>query len=71
MHAGNHHNSMAFHFEEKAVREALHSRPTYFRMHHLKGEGTSRHNLYCGIYRQSKAQAKVRVNAFVPGERFL
>jgi len=71
MHAGNDHNPIGFYFEEKTVREASYAHPTYFRMHNLEGEGTSRDDLYCSLYRQSKTHAKVRMNAFVPGERFL
>ncbi len=71
MHTGNHNDAVAFHLEKEAVREAPYASPAYFRMHHLEGEGTSRDDLYSGIHRQSKAHAKVRVNAFVPGECFL
>jgi hypothetical protein len=35
--------------------------PAYFRM---------RDDIYSGIHRQGKPHAKVRVDAFVPGERF-
>lgn len=40
-------------------------------MHNLEGEKTSCNDFHCGIYRQSKPKAEVRVNAFVPGERFV
>ena len=71
MHAGNDHNPIAFHLEEEAIREAPYAHPAYLPMHYLEGEGTSRDELHCGIHGQSKAHAKVRVNALVPGERFL
>jgi hypothetical protein len=70
MHTGNHHNAIAFYFEEKTVRKAFYARAGDFRLQHLEGEGTSRDDLYNGIHRQSKPHAKVRVNAFRPGERF-
>jgi hypothetical protein len=60
MHTGNHNDAVAFYLEEEAVREAPYASPSYFRMYHLEGEGTSRDDLYSGIHRQSKAHAKVR-----------
>ncbi len=71
MHTGNHHNTTAFYLEEKTVRKASDAHPAYFRMQRLEGEGVSRNDLYGGIHPQSKPHAKVRVNAFVPCERFL
>jgi len=61
MHTCNHHNATAFYREEKTVRETFNAHPAYFRLHHLEGEGTSRDDLYSGIYRQSKPHAKVGV----------
>ena len=69
MHTGNYHNPIGFYLEEEALRETSYARPSCFRMHRLKGERTSRDDLYSGIHRQSKPHAKVRVNAYVPGER--
>ena len=60
-----------FYLEEEAVGKASYSGPSYFRMHHLEGEWTWRDDLYSGVYRQSKSHPKVRMNAFVPSERFL
>ncbi|HVT93452.1 MAG TPA: hypothetical protein VHD76_11455 [Bryobacteraceae bacterium] len=69
MHAGNDHNPMAFHLEEKALGEAPHAHATNLRMHNLKGDGTAGHDVHDGIHGQSKAHAKVRMNA-LPSERF-
>ena len=40
-------------------------------MHNLEGERITRDDLYGVLRRQSKAHAQVRMNAVVPGERFL
>jgi hypothetical protein len=71
MHAGNDYNPIALDLEEKAVREAPDAHATYLRMQNLEGEGTSRDDIHGGIHGQGKAQTKVRMNAFVPGKRFL
>lgn len=69
MHAGNNHNPIALYVKEKGVREASHPCATDFQMDNLKGEGATQDDLHCLIHSQSKTQAKVRMNTFVPGKR--
>jgi hypothetical protein len=66
-----HHDAAAFYLEEKPVRETSNAPSAYFRVHHLEVEGIARNDLYSGINGQSKPRAKVVVNAFVTGKRFL
>ena len=71
MHAGNDHNPIAFHLEEKAVRKRPHSYATDFRMHNCNSKGVSRDELHGGAHGQSKSHAQVGMNAFVPASASL
>lgn len=66
MHAGNHHNTMIFHFEEQAVREAPHPCSPYFAMHNLKAVGTLCDYLYCRLHCHCKPQSKISMYILVP-----